>query len=171
MNTSGIEPDEADRQEAAYQDLIAALKVAFELSRDAAAAGLVVTALSPHQCQGRYGCHFIQLWQPDGRLWAEASHETTDEVRGHIAGYARQAAGHGATVPDGDDMPVFVIKGKDQFAPHAISYYAALCRRAGLTGQAAEVRRAVAEIQDWQSDHRDKVKLPDHPHVPVTAET
>lgn len=66
-------------------ELDAALRVAFELSRDAVAAGLVVTAMSPQQCHGRYGCHFIQLWQPNGVMWAEGSHETTASVREHIA--------------------------------------------------------------------------------------
>ncbi|MET0701687.1 MAG: hypothetical protein ABWY93_18710 [Mycobacterium sp.] len=71
-------------------ELDAALAVAVELSREAAAAGLIVTAMSPHRCQGRYGCHFIQLWQADGTLWAEASHETTSSVRNqHIGGYRR----------------------------------------------------------------------------------
>lgn len=74
----------------AAEELDEALAVAVQLSRDAVAAGLVVTAISPHRCLGRYGCHFIQLWQGSGGLWAEASHETTRSVRQHIALYRRR---------------------------------------------------------------------------------
>lgn len=77
-----------------------ALAVAVGLAREATAAGLVVTALQPHRCLGRYGCHFIQLWKPDGGLWAEGSHESTAAVWGHIASYGRSVAG--------DEWPVTV---------------------------------------------------------------
>lgn len=73
-------------------ELDKALAVAVGLSRAAVEAGLTVTALSPHRCRGRYGCHLIQLWAPDGVLWAEASHETTGSVRGIIARFRKQAA-------------------------------------------------------------------------------
>lgn len=66
-----------------------------------------------------------------------------------------------------DPMPVFVIKGKDILAPHAVSAYAVLCDAQGFFSQSREVRRAVDEIQDWQWRNRDQVKPPDHPHVPV----
>ncbi len=68
---------------------------------------------------------------------------------------------------DDDPMPVFVIKGKDQLAPHAVSAYVELCERAGLPDQAREARYATGEIQNWQFRNRDRVKLPDHKHVPV----
>lgn len=74
-------------------ELDKALVVAVGLSRSAVEAGLTVTALSPHRCvNGRYGCHFIQLWAPDGGLWAEASHETTRSVRRIVARFRKQAA-------------------------------------------------------------------------------
>lgn len=68
---------------------------------------------------------------------------------------------------DVDPMPVFVIKGKDQFAPHAVSAYVELCERAGLPDQARQARHATGEIQNWQFRNRDQVKLPDHTHVPA----
>jgi hypothetical protein len=73
-------------------ELDEALAVAVGLSREAVAAGLTVTALSPHRCRGRYGCHFIQLWMPDGGLWAEASHESTASVREHIALFRKRGS-------------------------------------------------------------------------------
>jgi hypothetical protein len=72
--------------------------------------------------------------------------------------------------PAGDDpMPVFVIKGKDALASHAVSAYALLCNSHGQIMQAREVDRAVLEIQDWQFRNRDHVKMPNHEHVPVTG--
>lgn len=75
-------------------ELDEALKVARRLARKAQKAGLVVTQLAPHRCQGRYGCHLIQFWGADGRLWAEASHESTQSVRDHIAGYRAHVRGN-----------------------------------------------------------------------------
>jgi hypothetical protein len=63
---------------------------AFALAREAAAAGLVVTRIDPHQCGGEYE-YSVALWMPDGTLWAEGTHETADMVRRHIDGYIRSA--------------------------------------------------------------------------------
>jgi hypothetical protein len=79
--------DQVDR-DAQYQRLQAALVVAFKLSRRAVRAGLVVTQLAPQRCHGGYGCFTIQLWQSDGGLWAEGSHEAEEQVREHIRRYA-----------------------------------------------------------------------------------
>lgn len=71
-------------------ELDAALATAVQLSREAVAAGLVVTQLGAMKCHGGYGnCYVIQIWQADGRLWAEGSHETVASVRRHIHSYAR----------------------------------------------------------------------------------
>jgi hypothetical protein len=70
-----------------------------------------------------------------------------------------------------DPMPVFVIKAKDKLAASTIECYLAYCEDEGLDEQAEEVRKALDEIEAWQSRHSDAMKLPDHPHVPVSAET
>lgn len=67
------------------------LRIAVELSREAAAAGLVVTRLEPLRCHtdGEEHCFAITLWGADGALWAEGTHETAANIRHmHIAGYA-----------------------------------------------------------------------------------
>ena len=62
-------------------------QTAFELARAAQAVGLVVTRMEPRRCHD--GTEFdIALYQPDGKLWAEGNHESTDMVGDHIAGYA-----------------------------------------------------------------------------------
>ena len=71
-------------------ELDAALSTAVQLSREAVAAGLIVTELAALKCHGAYGnCFLIQIWQADGGLWAEGSHETVESVRQHIHSYAR----------------------------------------------------------------------------------
>jgi hypothetical protein len=66
-----------------------------------------------------------------------------------------------------DPMPVFTIKAKDRFSRSTVMYYHALCLRAGLVEQAAEVALALDEIRAWQDRNRHAVKDPDHKHVPV----
>lgn len=68
-----------------------------------------------------------------------------------------------------DPMPVFTIKAQDQLAPRAVLAYAGLCMAAGLTDQAEQVRAALVEIEAWQAANPDRVKLPDHAHVPAAA--
>lgn len=65
------------------------------------------------------------------------------------------------------EMPVFVIKAKDALAPEAVGAYRDLCLKYGLDSQAAEVRKALSEISAWQLANEDRVKLPDHEHVPT----
>lgn len=71
------------------------------------------------------------------------------------------------TAPGPDTMPVFTIKGKDQFAPEIVQKYRETCEAHGLYDQAEHVRRAHNEIVRWQDLHPDAVHLPDHPHVPA----
>lgn len=66
-----------------------------------------------------------------------------------------------------DPMPVFALKAKDNLTPHAVLVYASLCRAFGLTEQAEQVWRALAEIEAWRDRHLDQVHLPDHEHVPA----
>ena len=68
----------------------------------------------------------------------------------------------------GDPMPVFTIKAKDRLALDAIEAYRRACLSFGLSDQAAEVGKAMREIEDWQKRNPNAVKYPDHKHVPVT---
>ena len=62
---------------------------AVALAREAASAGLIVTRLYPHQC-GPDVEYSIALWQPNGELWAEGTHESARMIRDtHIAGWWR----------------------------------------------------------------------------------
>lgn len=65
------------------------------------------------------------------------------------------------------DVPVFVVKGTDQFALGTIQTYSGICNSYGLYAQAHEVQEALKEMRAWQEAHPDRVKLPDHKHVPV----
>lgn len=64
-------------------------------------------------------------------------------------------------------MPVFPIKAKDALAIEAVQAYRELCVKYGLYGQAQQVQLAINEITDWQGANEDRMKLPDHKHVPV----
>lgn len=68
---------------------------------------------------------------------------------------------------EADPMPVFTIKGKDVLAGPAVRAYRELCAAYGLHDQAVEVDKAHAEIVEWQARNLDRVKMPDHPHVPA----
>jgi hypothetical protein len=60
---------------------------AFALAREAQAVGLIVTRMKPRRC-GSDMEYDVTLWCPDGRLWAEGTHETADQIRSqHLAGY------------------------------------------------------------------------------------
>jgi hypothetical protein len=67
-----------------------------------------------------------------------------------------------------DSMPRFTFLAKDFFITDALDAYFDSLRRAGLVEQAEEVRKAIQEIVDWQAANEDKVKNPDHIHVPVS---
>lgn len=64
-------------------------------------------------------------------------------------------------------MPVFVLKAQDKLAPFTVEAYHGLCCAAGLYDQACEVSDALEEIVAWQRRHPDRVKMPDHKHVPA----
>lgn len=66
-----------------------------------------------------------------------------------------------------DPMPVFTIKGQDRLAVAAVEGYRAICENAGLTEQAHQVAIAGREIHDWQQRNPDRLKFPDHKHVPA----
>jgi hypothetical protein len=70
--------------------------------------------------------------------------------------------------PASDPMPVFIIKAKDALAAEAVAYYQQLCREHGLRSQAAEVEKAIVEMAEWRIRNRHLVRMPDHPHIPVT---
>lgn len=76
---------------------------------------------------------------------------------------------HEAPEESDDPMPVFVLKAKDRLAVDTIEQYARYCYEEGLHHQRDQVSRALAEIVAWRSRHRDRVKLPDHDHVPATS--
>lgn len=82
------------------------------------------------------------------------------------AGYVLVKAG---PAPDGDPMPLFVLKGKDLCAPDAIGAYQNACVARGLLDQGGQVRLAAREFTGWQTRHPELTKLPDHPHVPAAA--
>lgn len=69
-----------------------------------------------------------------------------------------------------NQMPVFVIKGKDRLALDTIRAYQALCTDHGLTEQAREVGKAYREVLDWQRWNPGALQLPDHPHVPASGD-
>lgn len=74
---------------------------AFELARDAQLAGLVVTMLAPHRCHSGYEFQ-VSLYQPDGQLWAEGTHESARTIREqHIAGWLRHREVYLGDVPGG----------------------------------------------------------------------
>lgn len=76
------------------------------------------------------------------------------------------------SAPPGDDpMPLFVLKGHDMLTPDAIAAYMNACAARGLREQARQVWQALGEIARWQSRNPDRVRHPNHPHVPVTAYT
>ena len=71
--------------------------------------------------------------------------------------------------PEGDPMPVFVIKARDALAVPTLRAYVQECQEHGLTEQALQVREAINEIREWQQRNIDQTKLPDHAHVPVSG--
>ncbi|HEX8108515.1 MAG TPA: hypothetical protein VF516_12365 [Kofleriaceae bacterium] len=66
-----------------------------------------------------------------------------------------------------DVMPEFPLLAKDELAVDVIKYYRMCCESAGYLNQAAEVEKAIAEFNGWRERHPDKVKRPDHEHVPA----
>lgn len=69
-----------------------------------------------------------------------------------------------------DPMPVFTIKAQDKLATKAVRSYRNICIDAGLHEQALEVAGALVEMAAWRERHPELVKMPDHRHVPATAD-
>lgn len=97
--------------------LSAAFREAFTLSREAQDAGLVVTCMAPHRCAHSSGSDDYEfqvgLYQPDGLLWAEGTHESAELIREqHIGGWRRYRAERPppATVPIGLDKRMAVLR-------------------------------------------------------------
>lgn len=65
-----------------------------------------------------------------------------------------------------DDMPVFVLKAQDMLAMTAIDEYHNACLKAELHDHAEQVEMALVEFQDWQAANPERMKMPDHKHVP-----
>jgi hypothetical protein len=65
------------------------------------------------------------------------------------------------------DMPVFVIKGKDKFALRLLITHRDLCIANGLIKQSLEDQKAIDELVDWQDENPELMKFPDHKHIPV----
>lgn len=100
--------------------------------------------------------------------WGHADAQHNEDMLALIA--AAEAMREKLYGPDGyDPMPVFVIKAKDRLAPEAVTAYGDLCAAEGLVSQLSQVDAALAEIRAWQRRHPDLVKMPDHPHVPVSG--
>lgn len=66
-----------------------------------------------------------------------------------------------------DVMPVFAIKASDNLAEAAIAAYHSFCCQRGLDDQAAEVRKALDEVQGWRARNPDRLANPDHKHAPA----
>lgn len=60
------------------------------------------------------------------------------------------------------DEPLILFRGKDKLLPQLLEKYAALCQEAGSPEQQLTLlRKRIDEINDWQTNHQDKVKVPD----------
>jgi hypothetical protein len=64
--------------------------------------------------------------------------------------------------------PLFVLRGKDKLANRTVRYYAQVCCFLGVTTnnkalvEIGEKAKLVAlEMEQWQRENKDKVKLPD----------
>lgn len=67
-----------------------------------------------------------------------------------------------------DLEPRFTLRAQDALTPQTIAQYIRLCNSLGLAEQEAEAVKALNEITMWQSVHPERVKLPDHAHVPTS---
>lgn len=67
-----------------------------------------------------------------------------------------------------DREPLFILRGKDQLATRTVRYYAQICCFLGITTrnrsllEMGEKAKLIAlEMEDWQRENKEKVKLPD----------
>jgi len=62
------------------------------------------------------------------------------------------------------DEPVFLLRGQDVNAPHAVRMYAAAHRRSGGSHDLADMAEAQAEaMEEWQNDNKFAGKVADLP--------
>jgi hypothetical protein len=85
-----------------------------------------------------------------------AESKTSPQMQEHLANFVNSEA-H-------DPEPTFTFRAQDALAVDAIWFYERMCDRAGLYDQAEEVRKAIEEIEHWQSRNPERVKNPDHDH-------
>lgn len=101
-------------------------------------------------------------WERPGTPLAPGVHAllyVAEAMRAYIASI------HGDDLDD--PMPVFVLKAKDKLTSRALVGYIEACDDVGLGEQTRQVLRAADEFTAWQERNPDRVKLPDHKHVPV----
>ena len=67
-----------------------------------------------------------------------------------------------------EDEPLFLIRAKDKLAPRTVRYYAQLCSFYGFTTKnrdliefGEQAKRIAVEMEAWQRQNPDRVKLPD----------
>jgi hypothetical protein len=114
----GSSPAAAERVAAWRRD---GSREAFELAREAQAAGLVVTVLAP--LRHVVGEFQVGLYQPDGALWAEGSNESAELIREqHIGGWRRRMALPGPVLEPHPDGP----QDRDE-AVSMLAHYALAC--------------------------------------------
>lgn len=104
---------------------------------------------------------------------------TEDGVDGTFAAYLRQEDAkefiennsgftlNEETLNTGGE-PIFVLRGQDMFATSGVIAYEQELRDHHQYGQAEEVQKALGEMFTWQDEHTDRLKNPDHEHVPAS---
>jgi len=67
-----------------------------------------------------------------------------------------------------DKEPLFVLRAKDKLAPRTVRYYAQICcflgitiKNKGLIAIGEKARLIAMEMEDWQRENQEKVRLPD----------
>ena len=71
-----------------------------------------------------------------------------------------------------EDEPLFLLRGQDAVAPRAVDAYVRRCAGGVLTGDGSGLNhpglahidgahRAYRALRDWQTEHPDRVKVPD----------
>jgi hypothetical protein len=68
---------------------------------------------------------------------------------------------------DTDGEPVFLLRGQDKYATAGIFGYVLGLESWKQHEQAEEASKAKDEMVSWQAKNPDRVKNPDHRHVPV----
>lgn len=66
--------------------------------------------------------------------------------------------------------PIFVLRGQDMFAECGIVGYQTELLSHRVLEQADQVSLALEEMQQWQESNANRLKVPDHRHVPVSGE-